>query len=193
MKRNALIILCLLVGAGLVALRQWRPAVPDTPQPVADASVETYAPRVSEEADTPTESGELSAASIPLQQGPSQALSPVSSAQSTTPCVFRYIKTDNQVPLNPEMDMIIGNDPEAGMARRVKAISNLGNNLSAAEINSLYALMAKTGDADPIHPDFLNVIKNAAACKLRNQLQMPAHYANNLVAMFLDPKCYQPN
>jgi hypothetical protein len=182
MKRH-IIILMLLACAGLLALLTWlKPdravsALPEREPALPGATA------ISALTETPP----LATAAISSESG--LPVERESASESAVKLTFRFLAVDGSDALqDPNMDMISGNVPSAYMVARAKAIAELDDQLSPTSVNVLYKLMAKTAGEDPLGTESLNVIKNEAACKLRQQKPLPAYYANNLAAMFLDSR-----
>jgi hypothetical protein len=168
------LLACMAIGAVLLTGRQAsRARTTDQTQ--------TAAALPGEQQQQKPEPLDAATVSPPAQQKPHPAPAPA----------FRLIETDTSAEDNPQMALIIGNDASATMVARCQAIKELGNELSAPQINVLYTLMAKKATEDPLGIDALNTVRNEAANTLGRQSQVPPHFAGNLVAMFLD-RSYDP-
>jgi len=83
---------------------------------------------------------------------------------------------------------VVGPDPAAPFASRLRVVHSLSRNLSQADVQSLYAFLDRGNDDDPLPPNKLNALKNDVANALLRQKRTPRQFGPRLAAMHNDPE-----
>lgn len=90
------------------------------------------------------------------------------------------------VPIPSTLSVIMGNGDSKTYFTRVKKVHALKKSLTYYEVQSLYSLLNRKDDEDPMRPAHMNALKNDVVNVLRAQEGKPIDLANNLMAMYYD-------
>lgn len=82
--------------------------------------------------------------------------------------------------------VVFGQGDKKDYFSRIKAVHQLGKNLSQPEINALYLFLNRKNNEDNLNPGELDALKNEVSMAIMGQAKKPVNYANNLMAMYAD-------
>jgi len=95
-----------------------------------------------------------------------------------------HIRPVTAVP--PRLALVMGDKDHRDYLPRLRAVHALGTDLSADEVNALYALLDRKDGEDALSAEELNGLKNDVVNALKKQTRPPADLANNLAAMYAE-------
>jgi len=91
-----------------------------------------------------------------------------------------------EVEIPASLHVVFGISENKDYMTRIKAVHQLGKNLSDQEIKALYVLLNRPDNEDNLQPSEVHAIKNDVSVAIMGQQKKPADYANNLMAMYYD-------
>ena len=120
--------------------------------------------------------------SRPASSGPAASARP-KMTNSMPEVTFKAEKAEG-IPVG--LRTIFGQDEKKDYFTRIKAVHQLGKNLSELEIDALYLFLSRKNNEDNLNPGELDALKNEVSMAIMGQQKTPVNYANNLMAMYAD-------